>query len=184
MVSAAPGNATFVGGGPAGLAPLVWAARQGKLADLVAAGLVVIERGHKIGAGSIGRHAIGSDTLADNFPGMSRQRRGAPAHGLARPPGGAGCGGVSRRLRTAAAGRDLPGGTRRGAVRRYPVRGRTYPDRMRGLAEPAPSGGPLADQAANGLGQGGHRIAPCPAGHRRGARPAMHSILCPSPAGP
>lgn len=67
MVSAAPGNATFVGGGPAGLAPLVWAARQGKLADLVAAGLVVIERGHRIGAGSIGRHAIGSDTLADTF---------------------------------------------------------------------------------------------------------------------
>ena len=67
MTSAAPANATFVGGGPAGLAPLVWAARQGTLPQLAADGLVVIERAHRIGAGSIGRHVIGSDTLADTF---------------------------------------------------------------------------------------------------------------------
>jgi cation diffusion facilitator CzcD-associated flavoprotein CzcO len=60
-------NATFIGGGPAGLAPLVWAARQGALRRLAAEGLVVIERGQKIGAGTIGRYAIGSDTLAETF---------------------------------------------------------------------------------------------------------------------
>src|SRR6478672_10232998 len=60
-------NATFIGGGPAGLAPLVWAARQGALPRLAAEGLVVIERGQKIGAGTIGRYAIGSDTLAETF---------------------------------------------------------------------------------------------------------------------
>jgi hypothetical protein len=60
-------TATIVGGGPAGLASLVWAARQGNLPRLVADGLVVIERGQKIGAGTIGHHAIGSDTLAETF---------------------------------------------------------------------------------------------------------------------
>jgi hypothetical protein len=53
--------------GPAGLAPLVWAARQGALRRLAADGLVIIERGQKIGAGTIGRYAIGSDTLAETF---------------------------------------------------------------------------------------------------------------------
>ncbi|MDQ2802983.1 MAG: aminotransferase DegT, partial [Pseudomonadota bacterium] len=60
-------NAAFIGGGPAGLAPLVWAARQGTLPRLAADGLVVVERGHRVGAGSIGRHAIGSDTMAETF---------------------------------------------------------------------------------------------------------------------
>ena len=61
------GNTTIIGGGPAGLASLVWAARQGTLPRLAADGLVVIERGRKIGAGTIGHHAIGSDTLAETF---------------------------------------------------------------------------------------------------------------------
>ncbi len=60
-------NTTFVGGGPAGLAPLVWAARHGTLPRLAADGLVVVERGQRLGAGSIGGHAIGSDTLAETF---------------------------------------------------------------------------------------------------------------------
>ena len=60
-------NAVIIGGGPAGLAPLVWAARQGTLPSLSAGGLIVIERGSSVGAGSLGQHAIGSDTLADTF---------------------------------------------------------------------------------------------------------------------
>jgi hypothetical protein len=60
-------HATFVGGGPAGLAPLVWAARRGTLKQLAAEGLVVVERGRAIGAGTIGDYAIGSDTLAETF---------------------------------------------------------------------------------------------------------------------
>lgn len=57
----------FIGGGPAGIAPLVWAARTGRLASLAREGLLVVEAGTALGAGSIGRHAIGSDTLADTF---------------------------------------------------------------------------------------------------------------------
>lgn len=60
-------NAIFVGGGPAGLAPLLWAARQGTLRELASRGVVVVERTEKIGAGCIGRYAIGSDTLAETF---------------------------------------------------------------------------------------------------------------------
>ena len=59
--------ATFVGAGPAGLAPLVWAARTGALKLLAEQGLVVVERTAAIGSGSLGEHAIGSDTLADTF---------------------------------------------------------------------------------------------------------------------
>ena len=49
-------NATFdLGGGPqAGLAPLVWAARQGALRRLAAEGLVVIERGQKSAPARLG----------------------------------------------------------------------------------------------------------------------------------
>ncbi len=57
----------FIGGGPAGIAPLVWAARTGRLKLLAQTGLVVVEAGNCLGAGSIGDHAIGSDTLADTF---------------------------------------------------------------------------------------------------------------------
>jgi hypothetical protein len=60
-------HAAFVGGGPAGLAPLVWAARRGTLRRLAARGLVLVEQGKAIGAGTIGHHAIGSDTLAETF---------------------------------------------------------------------------------------------------------------------
>lgn len=57
----------FIGGGPAGIAPLVWAARTGRLPSLARKGLLVVEAGGTLGAGSIGSHAIGSDTLADTF---------------------------------------------------------------------------------------------------------------------
>src|SRR4051794_37369187 len=56
-----------VGGGPAGMAPLVWAARQGLLSSLARDGLVVVERGSALGAGTIGSYAIGSDTLSETF---------------------------------------------------------------------------------------------------------------------
>jgi hypothetical protein len=59
-------KALFVGAGPAGLAPLVWAVRHGILAQR-AAGIAIVERGSEIGAGSLGQHAIGSDSLAETF---------------------------------------------------------------------------------------------------------------------
>lgn len=65
--SAVTVNAAFVGGGPAGLAPLVLAARQGTLPQLASKGLVVIEQGQTLGSGSLGEYTIGSDTLTDTF---------------------------------------------------------------------------------------------------------------------
>lgn len=60
-------GALFIGGGPAGLAPLVWAVRHGHLARLCQNGLVIVEAADHLGAGSIGNHVIGSDTVSDTF---------------------------------------------------------------------------------------------------------------------
>lgn len=60
-------GALLIGGGPAGLAPLVWAARHGHLAELCQNGLVVVDAAEALGAGSLGDHAIGSDTVSDTF---------------------------------------------------------------------------------------------------------------------
>jgi hypothetical protein len=60
-------HTTFIGGGPAGLAPLVWAARLGKLPRLAEHGLAIVEREQKLGSGTIGRYAITSDTLSETF---------------------------------------------------------------------------------------------------------------------
>src|SRR5690349_24036076 len=60
-------HATFIGGGPAGLAPLVWAARTGQLSSLCERGLAVLFRSQKVGSGKIGGYAITSDTLSETF---------------------------------------------------------------------------------------------------------------------
>ena len=60
-------GALVVGGGPAGLAPLIAASRNGDLDRLLAAGLVVAEREPSIGAGRIGRYLINSDSSAETF---------------------------------------------------------------------------------------------------------------------
>lgn len=65
--SAEPLGALFVGAGPAGLAPLIWAARKGVLPQLVSRGLTVVEKQANPGAGAIGDYGIGSDTLAETF---------------------------------------------------------------------------------------------------------------------
>lgn len=57
----------FVGAGPAGLAPLVWAARTGLLPELAVRGLAVVEPEADPGAGRIGDYAIHSDTAAATF---------------------------------------------------------------------------------------------------------------------
>lgn len=56
-----------IGGGPAGLAPLLAASRDGGLDRLLAEGLVVAERDQAIGAGRIGRYLINSDSSAETF---------------------------------------------------------------------------------------------------------------------
>jgi hypothetical protein len=66
----------IVGGGPAGLAPLLAAHRRGRLADLLQEGVTVVEQSDAIGEGSIGRWVINSDSTAFTF-----------ADCLAGPPG-------------------------------------------------------------------------------------------------
>jgi hypothetical protein len=57
----------IVGGGPAGSAVLLAAARSGALAGLAKAGLVIAESGPRLGAGGIGRYTINSDSTAGTF---------------------------------------------------------------------------------------------------------------------
>jgi pyridine nucleotide-disulfide oxidoreductase len=66
----------IVGGGPAGLAPLLAAHRRGRLADLLKEGVTVVERSDAIGEGSIGQWVIPSDSTGFTF-----------ADCLAGPPG-------------------------------------------------------------------------------------------------
>ena len=62
-----PVRSLIVGGGPAGLAPLVAASRDGRLDRLLREGIAVIERGPAIGAGRLGSYAITSDSTAETF---------------------------------------------------------------------------------------------------------------------
>ncbi len=54
----------IIGGGPAGLAPLVAASRDNTLVELLAQGVAVVDQGNKIGAGRVGDYAITSDSTA------------------------------------------------------------------------------------------------------------------------
>jgi hypothetical protein len=60
-------NAAIVGGGPAGLAPLLAASHRRLLGPILDAGLAIVERGQAIGSGKIGRYAISSDSTAETF---------------------------------------------------------------------------------------------------------------------
>src|ERR1700691_3140205 len=66
----------IIGGGPAGLAPLLAAHRRGRLADLLEEGVTVVEQSGSVGEGTIGRWYINSDSTAFTF-----------ADCLAGPPG-------------------------------------------------------------------------------------------------
>lgn len=57
----------IVGGGPAGIAPLIAAHRSGRLPQLLAGGVVIAEKGSRIGAGDLGRYGIASDSSGDTF---------------------------------------------------------------------------------------------------------------------
>ena len=57
----------IIGGGPAGLAPLLAAHRRGRLADLLREGVTVVEQSGAVGEGTIGRWCISSDSTAFTF---------------------------------------------------------------------------------------------------------------------
>lgn len=57
----------IVGGGPAGVAVLLAAHRNGRLRELFSKGVLLIEASGTIGAGQIGGYSINSDSTADTF---------------------------------------------------------------------------------------------------------------------
>ncbi len=56
----------LVGGGPAGIATLISASKQGRLPEL-ARGLAIVEGGTRLGGGQLGGYAITSDSTAETF---------------------------------------------------------------------------------------------------------------------
>ena len=57
----------FCGGGPAAIGPIVCAAVDGRLGALLDSGVCVIERGARIGPGSIGHYPISANTRGTTF---------------------------------------------------------------------------------------------------------------------
>ena len=57
----------IIGGGPGGMAPLLAAHRSGQLGELLERGVGVIEKGERLGGGSIGEYAINSDSSGRTF---------------------------------------------------------------------------------------------------------------------
>ena len=57
----------IVGGGPAGFAPLVAASKSGRLDEMLAHGVFIVERGPTLGGGRIGDYLISSDSAAEAF---------------------------------------------------------------------------------------------------------------------
>ncbi|MGC2401198.1 MAG: hypothetical protein WA510_15500 [Acidobacteriaceae bacterium] len=57
----------IIGGGPGGLAPLLAAHRFGRLTELLDEGVAVVEQAGSVGAGSIGRWCINSDSTGFTF---------------------------------------------------------------------------------------------------------------------
>ncbi len=117
-------NLVVVGAGPGGLAPLLAAHRQGRLDDLLAAGVAIVERSPSIGGGTIGGYAINSDSSGNTFvdclkaPGRTRLTELAE-HPLARAMAAAGEGAVA--LRDAGRFLDLVGATLGEMVAAHPA---------------------------------------------------------------
>lgn len=60
-------NTLIIGGGPAGLAPLISASRSDLLDRILRDGIAIAERGPQLGTGRIARYAINSDSTAATF---------------------------------------------------------------------------------------------------------------------
>ncbi len=60
-------HSVIVGGGPAGMGPLVYGAWSGRLPQLLERGLAVVEAGESLGAGRLERYAINSNSTGATF---------------------------------------------------------------------------------------------------------------------
>ncbi len=93
----------IIGGGPAGLAPLLAAHRNGLLGSVLSGGVAIVEASDDLGGGGIGRYAINSDSTGTTFVDCLRspERTALTAlqsHPLARDVAAAGDGPVPLRL--------------------------------------------------------------------------------------
>ena len=118
----------MVGGGPAGLAPLLAAHRGDRLSVLLESGVAVVEQGRRLGGGSLGREPIKSDSSGRTFvdclgrPPANRRISKLDRlanHSLARGLEAAGDGAVP--LRDASAFLDLVGGAIAEELDRHPA---------------------------------------------------------------
>ena len=90
-------GAILVGGGPAGLAVLLSAHRDGRLRELLQHGLLIVEQGDAIGAGQIGSYAINSDSTGATFVDPLRCGTESLLHNVLQSP-------VAQRIAAAGAG--------------------------------------------------------------------------------
>jgi len=60
-------DSLIIGGGPAGLAPLIAACRMGRFDEILTRGIAIVEAGPAIGAGKIGGYGISSDSTAETL---------------------------------------------------------------------------------------------------------------------
>ena len=77
---------TIIGGGPAGLAPLLAAHRVGRLDELLATGIAIVEQSSALGAGDIGNYGINSDSTGDTFFDCLRSVHSTPLTALQSDP--------------------------------------------------------------------------------------------------
>ncbi|MCP3735804.1 DegT/DnrJ/EryC1/StrS family aminotransferase [Sphingomonas sp. RP10(2022)] len=77
-----------IGGGPAGTAMLTSASKQDKLVPLAEAGLAIVERRTRMGAGELGSYAIRSDTTAETFLSAVKDNPHPELAALAQHPAG------------------------------------------------------------------------------------------------
>ncbi|MDT8871214.1 hypothetical protein RAA17_09405 [Komagataeibacter rhaeticus] len=124
----------IAGGGPAGIALLLAASRMGELSRLLDEGITLVEQGHTIGSGMLGRYVINSDSAAETFVDALTDnpvlRTGPTAH----PPAGGDDPGPWQGHPAPAGGGGLSGS------------GGACPDRT----DPEPSGLPASDRLAAG----------------------------------
>lgn len=114
----------IVGAGPGGLAPLLAAHRQGRLGELLAAGVAIVERSSTLGGGTIGGYAINSDSSGTTFVDCLKAPGDTPLtalrdHPLTRKLATAGEGAVA--LRDAGQFLDLVGATLGDMVAAHPA---------------------------------------------------------------
>jgi hypothetical protein len=76
----------LVGGGPAGLAVLLSAHRDGRLTEMLEQGLLIVEQSTRIGKGQIGNYAINSDSTGFTFVDPLRVGSEAALHRILDTP--------------------------------------------------------------------------------------------------